>query len=144
MWVAVIGESLAGLGGDRYDLALIVRPAIIGCWLDTHFADVDLFPGILANVVDVNPLRARLEGEGVGVSQAAGPDGAVLSGRHVVVGVARGDGAVGIEPQYLAQSAGERLCLVLESIVPVRDVELPVGPEVNGPAVVVCGRRQRR
>ena len=77
-----------------------------------------------------------MEREGEGVAKSESPDGAAASGRGVCEGVVRGDGAVGVEPEHLAEVAFERLRDGALRVLADGDVELAVGAEVHRAAVV--------
>ena len=82
---------------------------------------------------------AGLEGEGEGVAQAEGPDGAVVAGGLVEERVVGGDRAVRVDAQDLAEEVGQRLGVGAVGVLADGDVELAVGAEVQGAAVVVGG-----
>src|SRR5687768_14781180 len=78
-----------------------------------------------------------MHAEGERIAQAEGPDGAVVAGGGVVKRIIRGDGAVPVDPQHLAEAVGERLRVRGDGVLADGDVELPVFAEVNRAAVVV-------
>src|SRR5262249_53120034 len=123
---------------------------------------VDLLPQILPNVVDVDLRRGALHGKGVRVAEAedvdelvdpgGDPHERVVARDEVPYGgvVPSGHAAVElghVDANQLAQEAGQRLrdtvsgapgaeCL---QVVSGGSIELAIGTEVNGTAVVVAG-----
>ena len=88
----------AGAGWRRPLVAFDAWPAVIR----SRVAVVDLFPGILADVVDEHPAGAGLEGEGE--RDCAGPAPRWRGSRRWLcrrTGCRR-DGAVRVDPQHLA------------------------------------------
>src|SRR5262249_53205210 len=91
------------------------------------------------HVADKNPPGLWLDREGERVAQAERPDGAVLTPGRGGEGVILGDGAVGVDPQELAQQRVELLRWCPGRQLAHRDVELAVTPEVNR-SPLVSGR----
>jgi hypothetical protein len=102
----------------------VVGQAVVGA----SFATVDLLPGRSADVVYEDPTRAGLDVEGEGV--------------------VFGDESVPVYPYHLAEKGVQGLRVSLGvlagDVVPDGCLELAVLPEVQGPAVVVGGRVERR
>src|SRR5262249_5143440 len=106
---------------------------------------VDLFPGVLPNVVDEEPARTRLESRSERIAQAERPDyvanGIVTAVERVICGCA----AVGVEAQDLTEARRQPLgALVLrrERVVVViadAEVEASVRTEVQRAAIVIGG-----
>src|SRR5207249_3155917 len=84
--------------------SLGVGPAVVAA----PHAAIDLLPGVLADVADVEQAGARVEGEAPGVAQAIAPDlgaDAGLSDERVVAG----DRAVRVDAQDLTGEVAEVL-----------------------------------
>ena len=95
-----------------------------------------LWPTSLMNM----PAGAGLEGEGERVAQAEGPDRPVRRPWSLLKnGLSVGDRAVRVDAQHLAEQVAERLRVGGFGVLADADVELAVGPEVDGAAVVVGG-----
>ncbi len=80
------------------------RPAVVRA----GDAVVDLLPRALADVVDEHPAGAGLERERERITQAVGPDRAVLTGGRGVERVVRRDRAVRVDAEDLPEQVGER------------------------------------
>src|SRR5438105_2742478 len=109
------------------------RPTVVR----TGNAVVDLFPGGLANIIDEEASRAWLKSEGEGIAQAKRPDGAIVSRGGIVKWIVGGDGAVGIDAQYLPEQIGKSLRICAVGVLPYADIKLAVSPEMDRTAIVV-------
>src|SRR4051794_11307290 len=78
------------------------RPAIIR----SGNTVIDFFPSVLADVVNKQASRPRLECEGEGIAQAQRPDCAIVSGRGVEERIVAGNGAVRVNPKYFSKKIG--------------------------------------
>src|SRR5204863_1101990 len=103
---------------------------------------VNLFPGILAHVIDVHSAAAGLKTKGVGIAQANRPNrlveargraGDVRKRRRIVCR----DGAIRIDAQHFPQPVSERLRVGGVGVLAHRYVELAVRTKMYGAAVVV-------
>src|SRR5271156_3658578 len=91
VFAAIMGRKSGGVAwrtegaaGDRCDRVMMnwaPKPAVsrraLGCWpavVGSSESLVDFFPGPLPHVVDHDPARAGLDGEGERVAQAECPD----------------------------------------------------------------------
>src|SRR5207247_4383328 len=112
------------------------RPAIVG----PGDSLVDLL-GDSTHVVDEDPPRAGLHGEGERVAQAERPDRPGLAPRRLEERVVRRNGAVGVDPEQLALKRGHVLRRLAGGLVADGDVELAVLAEMDRPALVARGDR---
>ncbi len=120
-------------------VSLGVGPAVVGAGDGV----VDLLPEVRADVVDERPTGCGLHRERKRIAKAQEPDRFVDSGCGRVERVVGGDGSVGIDPQHLALQRRHVLGVRAVLVVADRDVELAVGTEVDGTAVVLIETRQR-
>ncbi len=128
MWVREEGiDEAAGAG------AFAVGPTIVGAGL----SHVDLFPGVLANVVDEHSTRAGLKREGVGIAQAQRPDRPVVAGRGIEEGIVGWNRTVCVDAKNLAEQVTQRLRVRCIGVLAHREVELAVWPKVNRTAIVI-------
>ena len=100
---------------------------------------IDLFPGVLADIVDEHRPRQRLKRERERIAQPERPDGAVRSDGRVHERIVRGDGSIRVDPQHLPESVRQGLGVGRHRVLADRDVQLAVGAEVNGAAIVIGG-----
>src|SRR6266404_5748869 len=107
----VIGEKWIVVDADRrlrvagLAEAFAVRPAIVGA----GDAVVDFLPAALADDVNEDAAGPWLHAERERVAQTQGPDGPVVPRGGRVKGVVRGNGAVGVDAQHLAEEIRQRL-----------------------------------
>ena len=105
---------------------------------------VDLFPGVLADVVDVDAAVRAVDREVERVAQSACPDRLVDAGGLAEERIVGRNRAIGVDAQHLAERRRQRLRVAAVRVVADGDVELAVVAEMDGAAVVIRGRAQRR
>ena len=138
------GGGVARAAGEpRAVVPLHAAPAVVLSARAGGRLEVDLLPGVLANVGDVHVAGGAVEGEAPGVPEARRPDRV----EHAAVpdeGVAgghEGRRGVHVEAQHLAQVGRAVLGAVARVVgaaaVPEGDVEVAVGAEGDLAAVVV-------
>src|SRR3989442_992055 len=135
-------------GGAARVRVVAVRPlhdppgviqAALACRLHVHF-----FPGVLADIRDVEQAARGVEGEAPRIPQTHGPDLRSTAAR--CERIVRGNGiriaVIHVDPQQLAEQRVGVLCTVLRiaarAAVAHADVEHPVQHEEEKPAVVVA------
>lgn len=103
---------------------------------------IDFFPGIGASVIDIKAPRRGVYREAERVAQAVRPHGARQSLLVGEKGVVLRNAAVAVQAQQLAQRAAQVLGFAWIGVLANSDVELAIGAEVQGAAVVVgrCGQ----
>ena len=139
-----IGIERIAVGADRglrvggLPEALAIRPAVVGA----SDAVVDLLPGVLADVIDEDAARSRLNPEGERIAQAQRPDGSVVAGGRGIEGVVRWNGAVRVNAKHFAEQITECLGVAAVGVLADAHVQLAVQAEMQAAAVVVGGSRQ--
>ena len=101
---------------------------------------VDLFPGVLAHVVDEDPAGAGLDGETERIAEAPSPRSrGTCPGPSRAERIVLGDRAVGVESQELALEGRQLLRRRSGGLVADGDVELAVGAEMERTALMPAG-----
>src|SRR5262245_16188065 len=80
-------------------------PAVVGA-CDSQ---VDLFPSVLADVIDEGSPRSRLEREREGISQSKCPDCSVDSRSRIIERVVGRNRTIVVEPEYFPEKVVQRL-----------------------------------
>ncbi len=102
---------------------------------------VDLFPGVLAHVVDEDPAGAGLDREAEGVAEPPSPDRPVLAAGRLAERIILGDRPVGVETQEFALQGRQLLGRRPGGLVADGDVELAIRAEMERAALVPGGDR---
>ena len=113
------------------------RPAVIRA----GNAVVDLFPSVLADVVDEHAAAGRMERERERIAKPSRPDRPVVAGCACVKRIVRRNRSVRIDAEDLSEKIRHRLRIGADGVLPCRNVELSVRTEVQRASVVV-GRAQ--
>src|SRR6185295_8636219 len=82
-----------------------VGPTVIG----SRDAVVDLFPGVLADVVDEHPARSGLKRKRERIAQSERPDGAIVSDGLIEKRIVSGNRSVSVDAQHLSEPVAQRL-----------------------------------
>ena len=98
--------------------------------------DINFFEGILAHIVDVECAGGGIERELKRIAKTVGVNFAAGSA-DADKGIVSRDGAIGIDTQNLAEAIGEQLRIRGVSVFTDADIELAVGAEFDGAAVVI-------
>src|ERR1043166_6014231 len=120
------------------------RPAVVGGLC----ADVDLFPGILADIADEEISGRAIKAVAKRIAQTERKDLAVRAGRPdervvgrdriVVFEIGRKCVAMYVDAQDLAEHIAQRLRVRRSAVLAGRDIEVAVRAESDPAGIVVC------
>ena len=104
---------------------------------------VDFFPQKRTDIIDKQPTRAGLKCHRIGIAETQGVDGAVIPRGDVEERIVRRDRAVGINAQNFSHRRRHRLGIGRDIVFAGRKIEFAVRAELDAPAVVPAGGRER-
>lgn len=141
-----VGDVLGAEGRPvaRMTPALQTVPAVVEAQGRACRVKIDLLPGVLADVADVDVAGCAVEGEAPRVAQPDGPNlvGACLADEGVIGRDGVGVASIDVEAQDCPQQRRGVLTVLLgvaaAAAVAQPDVEIAVGSEEDLPTVVVA------